>query len=273
LAKLVDQKSLATEREINDRLRELWGLQPGSIYNSPVGANEDSEMILGVSLSLLGFGTRDDFYAACRGDEIRNGSLNRLVVLEEIGWPAEQEPSTEPFPSELTFNLQRLLNLSARKLEWNSGARELYEDFRQSTRRLRDETQHELWIRGPEQMVRMATNFASCRFDKVISLSDMELAHRIVKLSGVTFQNGIDDATQFKEMGHQELVREIERRIATKFGGEATEYQIGRTFRHNKKHKLAVKDALEDMVNSGTFEKVKLDTDGRPKAVYRLRKE
>jgi hypothetical protein len=45
-------------------------------------------------------------------------------------------------------------------------------------------------------------------------------------------------------MDQHELVREIERRIATNFNGEASEREIKRAFRHNKKHKDAVYNAL-----------------------------
>ena len=74
-------------------------------------------------------------------------------------------------------------------------------------------------------------------------------------------------------MDHQDLVREIEKRLVTKFSGEATVFQIKQAFKNNKKHKNAVTDALTDMLDSGTLISVEVSTGGRPKTVLRLASE
>jgi len=85
LAKLGNPKSNPCEVEINESMREFWAMGPGSIYNSPVGAAKDdnSEMVVDPRLNILGFGVQDEFFEACKGEDIVNGFLNRIAVLEE----------------------------------------------------------------------------------------------------------------------------------------------------------------------------------------------
>jgi hypothetical protein len=272
LAKLGDPKSLGCERDIADRIKELWSLNPGSIYNTPVGAaGASSEALEGVLLSILGLGVRDEFYAACQDIQIANGLLNRKLIIEEPNDPPDNfNPSTKKLPWSLMDNLVKLQNLRPKRLEWDAGAREIFEEAKRELRR-EDEQQRRLWARGPEMMVRLATGIASARFSRSgIERSDMEIADVLVKRSAKFFEKGIEDAQSRKEMRHAELVREIERRVRNKFGGQASRAEIGRTFKNNKTHKDAVTNALADMVDSGTFEEVKIQTGGREKVVLRL---
>jgi DNA replicative helicase MCM subunit Mcm2 (Cdc46/Mcm family) len=165
----------------------------------------------------------------------------------------------------------QLVSISPRKLTWDKGAREIYETIRLEVRNNPDETQANLYSRGPEKYVRLCSAFASARFSSSISRSDGELAYKLITSSDRFFQQGLDDAAAKRLMDHHELVREIERRLATNFNGEASESEIKRAFRHNKKHKDAVYNALVDMIDSGTLVEVKINnTGGRPKTVLRL---
>lgn len=46
LAKFGNDKANPYERDFNERMRGLWGLGPDSIYNGPVGASKDDNMIV-----------------------------------------------------------------------------------------------------------------------------------------------------------------------------------------------------------------------------------
>jgi hypothetical protein len=275
LAKLGDPKAMGCEREIADRLKELWGQNPGSIYNTPIGAvkGDDSEALEGIRLSLLGLGVREEFYAACQSIQIANGLLNRKLIIEEPDIPPDNyDPSTEAFPSVVFNGLMKLQNLKPAKLGWDSGAREIFEEAKAAVRREPNEMKQKLLSRGPEMRVRLAMGIACSRFSTVgISRNDMKLADEIVRRSGRFFQGGIEDAESKREMRHAELVRQIEVRVRDKFGGEASAAEIKRTFKNNKTHKNAVNDALEDMVDSGTFVMATRETGGRNKVVLRLK--
>jgi hypothetical protein len=226
-------------------------------------------LLIGVSQHLLGLGVQSDFYKACRSDEVRNGSLNRFIVLEQKG-RTRQKPSSEELPPGLIADLKKLKGLKKQRLPWDKASEELFEAYVEEIESIEDDLQRELILRAPEQMVRIATILACCRFSKSVELSDMEIGQRIMKLSANTFQAGIDDAQQYQLMDHQDFVQELERHFQIKFGGQASRSQIERTFRHNKKNKFAIKDALDDMVQSGTLTKGWKETGGRDKQVYKL---
>jgi peptidyl-tRNA hydrolase len=275
LAKLSDPRAMTCEREISERLRELYSLQPGAIYNTAEGMSEESIALEGVHLNLLALGVREEFYAACKDIQVVNGLLNRKIIIEEPGMPEENEnPSTEALPWKLFENLAKLLSVSKTRLDWDSGTKEIYRELLKSVQQNEDENQRKLYGRDPEKLIRVATTFAAARFSRVgIERSDAELAYKIITASSKFFQQGIEDATAKRILDHQELVREIEKRIASKFEGEATLFQIKQAFRHNKKHKNAVTDAVHDMIDSGTLEEIEVSTGGRPKTILRLVKE
>jgi hypothetical protein len=271
LAKLSDPRAMTCEREISERLRECWGLGPNSIYNTSAGATEKSVTLQGVHLNLLALGVRDEFYVACRDIQVANGLLNRKLIIEEPGTPLDNDnPSTEEFPFKLMENLAKLRDLKPRKLTWEAGAREIYEEIKLGLRKMEDETQANLFSRDPEKYVRICNAFASAQFSSTITRSDGELAYKLVDASGKFFKQGLEDASAKRLMDHQDLVREIEKRLVTKFNGEATVFQIKQAFKNNKKHKNAVSDALTDMLDSGTLSSVEVSTGGRPKTVLRL---
>jgi hypothetical protein len=98
----------------------------------------------------------------------------------------------------------------------------------------------------------------------------MELAQKIFQRSDQVFQAGIEEADGQRELNHAELRREIIRRIEVKFAGGASKAEIKKSFRHNTKHKLAIDDALDDMLASGLLECQRVETGGKPKEIYRV---
>jgi hypothetical protein len=274
LAKLGNPRANPCEVEINERMREFWAMGPGSIYNSPVGAGKDdnSESIIDPRLNILGFGVQDEFFEACKGDDIANGFLNRIAVLEEAALVRPRSDyETGEFPWLLMEKLNKLQAIKSQRLDWTAGAKEIYEAEVDRVFRETDARKLKLWSRTPLKVVRAATTFAACRFATAIERSDMELAQAVMHLSDRAFKIGIDEAEKKRQLDHASLKLEIERRIEDDFDGEASLSEIKRSFRHNTKHKGAVDDALEDMVKSQTLETKWVDTGGRRKEVYRLR--
>lgn len=58
-----------------------------------------------------------------------------------------------------------------------------------------------------------------------------------------------------------------------KFSGGASRAEIKSSFKHNTKHKAAIDDALQDMLDSGMLVKVPVETGGRGKEVYQVKRE
>lgn len=273
LSKLGSPKSNPCEVEINDRMREFWGLGPGSIYNSPVGASkdDDSETLQGARLSILGIGTREEFYEACRDSDIANGFLNRIAVLEEPQVPdTRTDYEIGDFPFTLSNQLNKLYVLKPQRLGWGPGAKEIWEGELARLKAETDERKRKLWWRTPEKINRAGGVFAACRFSTTVERSDMEIAQRIMHQSNQVFMRGIEEADKKRALDHAGLKREIARRLADDFPGEASLFEIKRSFRHNTKHKAAIDDALKDMESSGMVKRLRVETGGAPKWVYRL---
>lgn len=273
LAKLGNAKSNQSEIEINERMREFWSQVPGGVYVSPVGAaaGDDSVKIKDARLSIFGWGNRKEFFDACKGNDITNGFLNRIVVLEE---PEVLRPRTielVKFPGKLKEQLIELAKAAPQQIGWTPAARDIYEAEKDRVFNETNERKRDLWSRTPEKIVRAASTFAASRFALKADRSDMEVATAIMRMSDWIFKSGMDDAEKKRVLEHADLKLEIERRLRDDFSGAASLFEIRSSFRHNTKYKGAVAGALEDMIEGGILaapEPVK--TGGREKRVYRL---
>jgi hypothetical protein len=269
LARLGDPRANPCEAEINERMREFWAQGPGSIYNSPVGAREgdDSVRIKDARLSILGFGNREEFFAACKGVDIINGFLNRMVVLEEPKLIRLRNIEHVEFPFRLKEYLCKLAGLKAHQLGWTAAAREIYESEIDWLFSQTDERKLKLWSRTPEKVSRAASAVAASRFVPKVDRIDMEIGQLIMRKSNEVFKLGIDDGDAKRQLDHAELKREIARRLRDDLGGSASVPEIKRSFRHNTKHKDALQNALIDMVGSGIITPLEhLKTGGRDQA-------
>jgi hypothetical protein len=183
-------------------------------------------------------------------------------------------PSQETFPFALFQSLNKLWGLRAGRLAWTPAAKDIWVEETSRIQAMTDDGARMLWSRGPEKIVRLATVFACARLSKVgVERGDMELAREIVWRGERPFQEGIDEANSRRELSHNQLKLEIERRLLRDHPEGATAYEIERSFKNNKKYKGAVRDAIEDMILGGTLEEVHVRTAGRGKEVLKVRKE
>jgi hypothetical protein len=298
LAKFANPKSNPSEIEINDRMREFWAIGPGGIYNSPHGAakGDDSEMIVDPRLSIFGFGVQQEFYTACEVEDIDNGFLNRMAVLEE---PVALELDTDfsgpnKVPYNLKLNLGKLFGIAAMRLDWSPAAKEIYVAEVKRIFREPDERRRKLCGRTPEKIVRAASTFAASRFAKRVERSDMEIAQTIMRHSDEVFQVGIDKAQTKRKYDHAQIKLEIIRRLKDNFRSEdkddygrpikdehgnqvivyeASEAELRRTFRHNTTRRDAYPNAVGDLLDSGALRRFHRKTGGRDKNVLRLMEE
>ena len=275
VAKISSEKALECEKEILDRIKDLWGLKPGEVYVTDVGAKEDADVLYDIHLSILGTGIPQDFYTACKSKEIVDGTLNRHLIIEEkVRPPRQRNPSTEEFPKSLIDGLKKLASIEKTRLGWDKGAEDLYEAEVARIEALTNETEANLWGRGPEQMVRLSSVLACCRLSKTIQRGDMEIAHEVVaRRSQPLLKDGINHAAKDKILDHAETVRAVEGRIRDEFNGSASLGDLRVSFRRNKKHRNTLQLALDDLVESQTLKKELVKTGGRNKYVYRFRRE
>ena len=97
--------------------------------------------------------------------------------------------------------------------------------------------------------------------------SDMELAQAFMRQSDNLLQGGMDEAHKKRTLDHAELKREIVRRLQADFCDEASEFEIKRSFRHNTTRRDAITNALGDLADSGTLQRVCVKTGGRDKGL------
>ena len=278
-------------------MREFWAMGPGSIYNSPIGAakDDDREMIIDPRLSILGFGVHHEFYEACQAEDIDNGFLNRISLLDEPAMPRiRTDFEVADFPFSLMDNLCKLSSIKPRKLGWTPAAREIYEAEIERIYNETDERKRKLWSRTPEKIVRAASAFAASRFAKTVEREDMELAQVFMRQSDYVFQIGIKEAEKKRILDHAEIKLEIIRRLKSEFRCEVTdehgkpvvdeqgnplvvyeasEAELRRTFRHNTTRRDAFPNAVGDLCDSGTLRREHRKTGGRDKYVLRLMEE
>jgi hypothetical protein len=274
VAKVSGEKAMDCEKEVLDRIKDLWGLKPGEVYVTDIGSKEDAVVLYDVHLSILGTGIPQDFYAACKSKEIVDGTLNRHLIIEEkVRPPRQRNPSTEEFPRSLADGLKKLASIEKTRLDWDKGAEELYEAEVARIEGLTNETEANLWGRGPEQMVRLSSVLACCRLSKTIQRGDMEIAYAVVRHSQATLKDGINHAAKDKVFDHADTVREVERRIRDEFKGAASLGDLRVSFRRNKKARNTLQLALDDLIESRTLVKEFVETGGRNKYVYRFRRE
>src|SRR5262249_39562439 len=155
-------------------------------------------------LSIFGFGVHQEFYEACQIEDISNGFLNRIIVLDE---PVALYPKTDIGPSkvgyDLKLNLEKLYGIkTSRRLDWTPAAKEVYDAEVHRVFTETDERRRKLWSRTPEKIVRAASTFAASRFATKIERSDMEIAQVIMHHSDDVFRTGIDAAQKNRRLDH-----------------------------------------------------------------------
>ena len=210
--------------------------------------------------------------------------LVKTTEMVRVGWlrlvsENENEEVAEQFAArwkeafagapKLKDKLEKLHLIKPRRLGWTPGAKEIYEAELDRLYSETDERKSKLWGRTPEKIMRAASVFAACRFDKVVERGDAEIAQTIMHLSDETFKLGIDEAEDKRQLNHAEMKLSIERKIRFVLG-PSSDFEIRQHFRHNTKHKKAVGDALEDMLGSGIFKLQLVKTGGRAKTIYWL---
>jgi hypothetical protein len=279
-ARLADPKISANERDLSEVLRELWGINFGR-YDSPAGALDEAKAVMAPALSLIGMTTPKELYRACRSQDIANGFLNRFMFVEEKeALPYQDVPESElEVPHHLLRHLLELhqpgVQIDATgkppvRLGWGPGAKEIYEEFREATRKEPDERKRDLLARSPEKVVRVATILAAGRFANAVSREDMEWARGWVSESDATLFAGVMEYMEEEKLEFGELCKEIIRRIHHN-GRMMTRRDLGRSFQGNVRYKKDLKEALMHLVETEQLIYGKDQSPmGRPAEVFSL---
>lgn len=173
LKRINGRNSSSFERSISGILRTAWGasFKP---YTLPEWAARPAEIIFSPALSIYGMSTKEDFYSGLEGADIKNGLLNRFILIETEGRPAEQSPTSDPdaVPTEITealreiyfrdpLAMQRQADMRAKyeMLKFSEDAEQVYRDL-SAAMKIRMDAYPEMGnflVRVAENAVRLAT--------------------------------------------------------------------------------------------------------------------
>jgi hypothetical protein len=217
LARLVNPNSGSYENDIMRVMKEVVTLS-WDYYPTPNAKGHPSVLIYAPSPSLVGFSTVESFYGATRESQMAGGFLNRMVVIEERE-KTQQNPAhkvnLEP-PKELRaafaalfnprFELEKLLQASMDELKvnvgvkfkpeivvgWGRGAQAIFNEMDQTTRNANktDPLRDQLFMRVPENAIRLATIVAPLRGSRTVDVADMEWAHALALESAESMHAG-----------------------------------------------------------------------------------
>jgi hypothetical protein len=217
LARLVNPNSGSYENDIMRVMKEIVTLS-WDYYPTPSSKNNPSVLIYAPSPSLVGTSTVESFYGATRESQLPGGFLNRMVVIEEKQ-KTQQNPShkinLEP-PKELRAQfsplfkprskLDELLKAPAEDIKmnvgvkfkpeivvgWGLGAQAIFNELDQKTRNANksDPLRDQLFMRVPENAIRLATIVAVGRGSRTVDAADIEWAHALALESAESMHAG-----------------------------------------------------------------------------------
>jgi hypothetical protein len=281
-AMLADPKTAGYVRDVNEVLRELWGLSWGR-YDSPSGALDKTETVIAPALSIIGMTTPHELYRACRSRDVANGFLNRFTFVEEkelLPYQEVSENAMDP-PAGLIDRLRRLYQPGVQidptgkppvRLGWGPGAKAIFDEVREACRTEKDERRRDLLGRTAEKTVRVATTIAAGDFADVVTRDAMAWALAWVRESDTTLWDGVCEYMEEEKLEFDELCREIIRRIR-RSGGTLKERDIKRSFQGNVRFRRDLDSALHHLTDSEQLIFTKEQTGGRPSYIYSLPKE
>jgi len=276
------------ETATTGELRKLWGISFSS-YNSAESAHEDSQSVESPALTIYGVSTPEEFYTACRSEDVGNGFLNRFVIIETGERGPENDPpsGSEKVPVLLQVKLQELLQPTpfslpvfsetpsgqlepGIRLQWGPGAKEIYTALSKRTDDEQDEQKKKLIGRVPEIAVRIATIRCAGQGSSIISVDDMQWGCDLATFSAETLCTGV---AKFMVMPLEfsEICPEIVKRVRDR-GGEMSKRDIKRSFEKHVKRGIDIDLALKHLLESEQLVVVvtKPEKGGRPSTIYNL---
>jgi hypothetical protein len=271
LARLVNPNAGSYENDIMRVMKEIVTLS-WDYYPTPSAKKDPSVLIYAPSPSLVGTSTVESFYGATRESQLAGGFLNRMVVIEEKE-KTQQNPShkinLEP-PKELRAEfaalfkprskLDDLLQASAEDIKknvgvrfkpeivigWGPGAQARFNELDQETRNANktDPLRDQLFMRVPENAIRLATIVAVGRGSRTVDVPDIEWAHALALESADSMHAGFvkysTDPLAFAALVQQgkDLLRAAPNRCMTE-----------RDFKRKIERHLKSKRDLDDLLN------------------------
>jgi hypothetical protein len=197
--------------EIPGTLQSLWAWPLDLEWLGTKRKGKVMVKVFGPALSIFGDSTEAKLIKGLTKEEIANGFLNRWLLFDigrgyvgrrvepKYHWTeiprwlqkAVKEVAGKPVPPgglrKLTLprpdGKGEVIVQDFRRVSWGPGARDLWLDYEEYTRNLPSQKDREIWIRAPEQAVRLATIVAVYRGSATLDVEDWQWAKGVVEYS------------------------------------------------------------------------------------------
>jgi hypothetical protein len=194
----------ANVSELPGTLCKFWAMRPAGSWTITRRAREvvNSVTVDWPALALAGCSTGEQFWDACSDDEITGGFLNRCVIFdagtgakkrakpkyawdELPRWLAKvlKERAGTPASAEATIITKTEGLLGPRRMAWGEGAEELWGAAADAIRELPEGRKRDIYARGDELAVRLATVRAWWRGSDVVEVADWEWGSALAEAS------------------------------------------------------------------------------------------
>jgi Bifunctional DNA primase/polymerase, N-terminal/Protein of unknown function (DUF3987) len=279
LKAITNRRASSHEAAVSQTLRSAWGTSFADL-NTPAWATKRMSLISCPAVSILGVSTPDEFYSALQGDSVKNGLVNRFLVLQSNVQARDTNPTVPGVPAALQEALCALYLWSGPEslmqinnpsvtyrpdvLPWASDqAAKCYADFGEHVRAyVANNPRDEPYLaRVVENAVRLATIRAAGRwgYGAQVDASDFEWSAGLAWATAQATVDAIVSQVPETERGvfAEKLLEIIRRR------GSVTARDIQMSIR-GRLRSMEIKDIIRQLIEGG---EVECSADGQYRAV------
>ena len=279
LSRISSKGQTGNVSEIPGTLQSLWGWPPQLEWLGSKTKGKEMKAVHGPAFALFGASTERKLIRALTKDQVENGFVNRMLLVNVGRGALERiEPKYEwsrfpqwlsnalktvagdPAPKDapLRLELDGVVLRDFRRIGWGTGAKDLWMKFEREVRGMPSVDDRELWIRAPEQALRLATVVAVYRGSSLVEVEDWQWAEEVVRYS----------MRQLIQALHKNLCEDLDAadlvdRIRGEFQkeGELTQGAIRKLCERKTKDHRKIDQAIDHLVKCGDI--VELDQQGR----------
>jgi hypothetical protein len=277
LSRISSKGQTGNVSEMPGTLQSLWGWPPQLEWLGSKTKGKEMKPVHGPAFAIFGASTEKKLIRALTKDQVENGFVNRMLfvnvgrgALERIEpkhewsrfpkWLGDAlkgvagEPAPEG-PMRLEMNVGGTTSVlrDFRRIEWGSGTKELWMKFEKDIRGMPSIEDRELWIRAPEQALRLATVVAVYRRSALVEVEDWQWAEEVVKHS----------MHQLVQAMHRNLSEDLDQadlvdRVRTEFQkkGQLTQGAIRKLCERKTKDHRKIDQVIDHLVKCGDIVEV-----------------
>src|SRR5262249_46617625 len=198
---------------------------------------------------------------------VGRGALERIEPKYEWSsfpkWLADALKNVvgEPPPDgPMKLELNGIVLRDFRRIGWGPGAKELWMKFEREVRGMPSVDDRELWIRAPEQALRLATVVAVYRGGSVVEIEEWKWAEEVVSYSMRQLIQALQ-RNLLEDLDGADLVERIRAEFQKKPEGELTQGAIRKLCERKTKDHRKIDQAIDHLVKCGDI--VELNCAGR----------